>query len=316
MSTDTILADLLDVLVSEGRLDLEAWPEQLGAPEDLGLLTSEHGIFLKPDVELLSASDISNGLSATAAGWIRNLEVLRVTASTNARLMLRGESESVAGLVCIAELQTQGRGRRGRAWLSPFAGQLALSMGVALNGALHELGGISLVVGLAVIDCLRTLGVEDPALKWPNDILLRGRKLGGILIELKNQPGRLAARSEAVIGVGLNVDIPASIREAIDQPVTDLRSARLPVSRNRLASVLVSNLVDYLAEFEKIGFAPMRDLYNDYHMLHQRICEIRQGEQIVVGRVAGVTEVGEIMLETDAGTSAFSAGEVSLRWQE
>ena len=139
MSTDTILADLLDVLVSEGRLDLEAWPEQLGAPEDLGLLTSEHGIFLKPDVELLSASDISNGLSATAAGWIRNLEVLRVTASTNARLMLRGESESVAGLVCIAELQTQGRGRRGRAWLSPFAGQLALSMGVALNGALHEL---------------------------------------------------------------------------------------------------------------------------------------------------------------------------------
>jgi BirA family biotin operon repressor/biotin-[acetyl-CoA-carboxylase] ligase len=316
MSNDTILADLLDILVSEGRLDVQAWPRQLGTPEDLGLLTSDHSILLRPGVELLSASVISNGLSATAAGWIRNLEVLRVTASTNARLMLRGESESVDGSVCLAELQTQGRGRRGRVWLSPFAGQLALSMGVALDGGLHELGGLSLVVGLAVIDCLRTLGIENLALKWPNDILLGGRKLGGVLIELKNQPGRSVAGSEAVIGVGLNVDIPAAIREAIDQPVTDLTAAGQPLSRNRLAGVLVSSLVDYLREFEKIGFAPMRDRFNDCHMLQQRICEISQGEKVVVGRVVGVTEVGEIMLETDAGTLAFSAGEVSLRWQE
>ncbi len=316
MTTDATLSELLETLISEGRLAVAAWPMELGTPEDLGLLTRGDSIFLRPNAELLSPSHIHTSLSKRAARWLSSLEVLRVIGSTNDRLMLLAETESVDGVVCIAELQTKGRGRRGRTWFSPFAGSLALSLGVALDRAVHDLGGLSLVVGLAVLDCLRDLGVADLALKWPNDIFLGGRKLGGILVELKSQPGASAARVEAVIGIGLNVDVPATVRGAIDQAVTDLVAEGYVVSRNVLAGRLVSSLVDYVKEFERVGFAPMCDLFNDHHLLHRRTCEIAQGEGVVVGRVAGVTEVGEILLETDSGTLAFAAGEVSLRRQD
>jgi len=313
MTTDATFNELFEALVSAGKLTTTVWPDELGAPEDLGLRVVGQDILLRPGAELLSVDDIGGALSQRAASWLASLEVHRVIGSTNDRLMGIADSGSVDGHVCLAELQTKGRGRRGRAWRSPFAGNLALSLGVMVDKALHELGGLSLVIGLGALDCLRSLGVEDVALKWPNDILLSGRKLGGILVELQNRP---AGRAQAVIGIGLNVDVPAGVQQTIDQPLADLHGAGYSISRNLLAGRLVSCLVDYVKEFDAAGFAPMRDAFNEQHLFHQRACAITQGETVVTGRVVGVTEVGEILLETDSGTVAFGAGEVSLRQQE
>lgn len=312
MTIDATLTAFLEALLATGRLPERNWPAQLGAVEHLGFVRDQGEITLASELELLSRSAIAAGLSARAQAWLQELEIHTVLESTNDRLVALGRAGSVAGRVCFAELQTRGRGRRGRTWLSPFARHLAMSTGVRLNRPMHEVGGLSLVVGLAVLDCLEQLGVEGIALKWPNDILLHGRKLGGVLIELLGGTSAV----EAVIGVGLNVDIPAAVRDVIDQSVTDLVAAGYRISRNRLASTLVSTLVDYVKEFEQTGFAPMRELFDQHHLFHHRICEIGQGDTVVIGRVVGVTEVGEILLETDSGTAAFGAGEVSLRGQE
>src|SRR5690606_6260917 len=123
---------------------------------------------------------------------------------------------SVDGHVCLAELQIAGRGRRGRDWFSPFGANLALTIGKRIDRPAAALGGASLVVGLAVLDALEQLGVPELALKWPNDVLLRGAKLGGILIELSARP-----QTELVVGIGLNVALPPRIRAELPQEVTD-----------------------------------------------------------------------------------------------
>jgi BirA family biotin operon repressor/biotin-[acetyl-CoA-carboxylase] ligase len=315
MISESKLTELFATLVAQGTLAISAWPGEIGSPQDLGLMAQGDEIVLRADLELLSRSEITQKLSERSSGWLRDLAVHLVIGSTNQTLVQRSASRSIDGSVCLAEMQTRGRGRRGRAWFSPFAGNLALSMGIALDREMHDLGGLSLVVGLAAVDCLRTLGVNDLTLKWPNDILLGGRKLGGILIELKNHPGRSAGQIEAIIGIGLNIDVPVSVRQAIDQAITDLVTEGHSISRNLLASRLISTLFDYVKEFERVGFAPMRTVFNDNHLFHQKVCAIALGESVVTGRVAGVTETGEILLETASGTTAFGAGEVSLRWQ-
>jgi len=315
MTTHAILNELLETLVAQGRLSMDAWPSDLGMPEDFGLQAADGIIFAKPGTELLRVPAIEAALTDTATGWLKRLELHRAIDSTNQRLGLLADAGSIDGVVCIAELQTEGRGRRGRTWQSPFAGNLALSAGIAGDRPLDQLGGLSLAVGLAVLDCLRTLGVTDLALKWPNDILLGGRKLGGVLIDLRNQPAPASGAVEAVIGVGLNVDVSAHVRNAVDQSLTDLCTEGFPISRNLLAGRLISSLLDYAVQFAAIGFAPMREAFNENHLFHQCWCQINQGGAVVVGRVAGITETGEILLETESGTLAFGAGEVSLRAQ-
>ncbi len=236
----------------------------------------------------------------------------RVIGSTNDRLMSEAAGP-VDGLVCLAEVQTKGRGRRGKSWLSPFAANVALSAGIGLRQGPHQLGGLSLVIGLAVIDCLKGLGVRDAALKWPNDVLLGGRKLGGILIEIKSTPGPEQPVTEAVVGVGINVTMPSNLRAGIDQAVTDLAGEGYGISRNRLVGRLLSSMLEHVREFERAGFAGMRERFDEHHWLHGQLCQVSQGPTVTVGHVTGVTETGELELATPAGTLRFGAGEVSLR---
>ncbi len=312
MNIDDALRNFLEEMIREGRAPLGGWPDALGNPHDLGLLTTESHAILGRDVELLSEAHVADHLTGTAAGWLRVLEVHSVIGSTNDRLMHDSEG-SVDGLVCLAEVQTKGRGRRGKSWLSPFAANVALSAGMGLRRSPHQLGGLSLVIGLAVMDCLKGLGVRDAALKWPNDVLLRGRKLGGILIEIKTTPAADRPVTEAVIGVGMNVSMPSNLRETIDQAVTDLAGEGYGVSRNQLVGALISSIVDHVGEFERSGFADMRRRFDDHHWLHDQVCQVSQGPTVTVGRVRGVTDTGELELVTEDGVHRFGAGEVSLR---
>ncbi len=298
----------IERLVRAGQLGLADLSVDAELLRELGFVVAGNRVSV-PDVERLEAAAIRRALTERAAQWLAELTVYPVIGSTSTLLLERGRSQNIDGVVALAELQLDGRGRRGRRWLSPFAGNLALSLGVRLPLAPAQIGGISLCVGLALLDRLERLGVAGLALKWPNDVLLHGRKLAGILIDvLQDGPG-----VQLVVGVGVNVRLPAAALGQIDQPVADLSATKPAVARNELAGALISGISAYAADFAARGFEPMRSVFDAHHAFHGQDCRILQGRTSSEGVVRGVGSNGELLLETEQGVEAFGAGEVSLR---
>lgn len=297
------------VLARHGSAPLADWPEG----EDLagfGLALEGNRVVPEAGHDPLDAARIRAALSPAAGVWLQALEVHPVIGSTNLRLMERARTESVRGHVCMAELQLQGRGRRGRSWASPFGAQLALSLGLAVNVVPARLGGISLVVGLAVLDALEACGARGLSLKWPNDLLLGEGKLGGILIELAQAADRVL-----IVGIGLNVALPDHVRASLPVPVADVRAAGVRAPRSELAAGVLSRVVEFVADFERRGFEPFRAAFDARHQYHAQPCQVLVGDARVDGIVAGVSAGGGLLLETADGRREFHAGEVSLRQQ-
>ena len=272
----------------------------------LGLRVAAGQASLEPSLERLDAHKISALLSSRAAALWPQFEVVPYVASTNTALL---QAAPAQGRALAAEYQFGGRGRRGREWLSPVARNIALSMTWQVDLDMRALEGLSLLVGLAVADALTSAGVAGTALKWPNDLLLDGAKLGGILIEL--QP--VAAGSLVVISVGINYAGAACMRAHVAQPLADVVEAAPQVGRNELLAKLLNSVSDYLAQFLDQGFAGMIDVWNSLHAYHNRPVQISAGAETTVGTVMGVTTGGALKLQTQSGLRLFSAGEVSLR---
>ena len=302
------IAEFLERLIEHRHLPVSLWPQDAGSYEQYGLRCVDGSIVLGADLEVLQASAVQANLSATVADWLQQLDVYRALGSTNAYLMDRAQQGSVDGWICLADLQIQGRGRRGSRWMSPFAQNLAMSLGITVGASPATLGGLSLAVGLAAVDCFDSMGVRNVQLKWPNDLLLAGGKLGGILLELVS-----AAKVQVVIGIGLNLELSEVVRGEVDQVVADLSSHGYRVSRNVLAGKLASSIVDYVRQFERSGFAPMREAYEAHHAFQGRPCRIVSGHDEVIGVVVGVSETGALILETPTGRRSFVSGDVSLR---
>jgi BirA family biotin operon repressor/biotin-[acetyl-CoA-carboxylase] ligase len=311
--TDSLKQSLLNEEVARlceaGELPLEQVKLSSQTLAELGFSVGGATVAVPHDLELLNADLINSALSESAKRWLRRLTVVKVTGSTNSQLLDEARVGEIDGVVSIAEVQTAGRGRRGRHWLSPIGQNLALSLGALIPLEPAKLSGLSLAIGLAVHDVLLAVGADSVSLKWPNDVLLSGSKIAGILVELAVHP----RGTQVVVGVGINVRIPPATILNIEQPIADLASLTPAVSRNFLAATLISSLLDYLRGFETTGFAPMRELFNANHAFHQRRCRVLLGEREVHGVVAGVTDKGELILETDGVQSAYSSGEVSLR---
>ena len=303
------LSSLLERLVRIGSLPETEFDGVSVTPGELGLDVQNGRVVLAPGTAILDAGDIGRALSPAAAAWVRELKVDRVVDSTNTRMAEAARSDSVDGLCWFAELQTAGRGRRGRAWVSPFARNLTLSMGFALGGAPRDAGALSLVVGLAVLDLIERTGVADVALKWPNDVLVGGAKVCGILIELVAHRRPL----ESVIGIGLNLDVPIEMRVVIGQEVAALRQSGVSTPRDVLAARLVSGVVRYVEEFKRSGFRGMRPVYDEVHNLHGNPCRILHGNVAYEGVVLGVTDGGELRVRGPDGERRFNGGEVSVR---
>src|SRR4051812_7580052 len=136
------------------------------------------------EYEALNEEAIRTRLSSNDSVWAREIRVHDEIDSTNTHLMKRAATESIDGVVCLAETQAGGRGRRGRTWLTPKGKSLAMSLGIDFAIPVSDLSPLSLVVGVAVADAIQELGIDTLSLKWPNDVLLAGKKAGGILIEL------------------------------------------------------------------------------------------------------------------------------------
>lgn len=282
---------------------------------DLGLDVSAipgKGYRLGQPMELLDRDAIDAALSARARAALPLLELHDCIDSTSTRLGALAREGAACGSVCIAEAQTGGRGRIGRSWLSPFAGSLCLSLLWRFDDA-SSLTGLSLAVGVATERALSACGVRGIGLKWPNDLLWNDRKLGGILLEVS---GEAHGRHAAVIGIGLNVQIPQQTGRAIDQAWTDLRTiaAGKPPGRNRLAAALLNELVDLLQSYPDKGLPAYVDQWNALHCMRGRRVVLQQGNTSVHGVAMGIDPLGLLVLRLENGEQkAFASGDVRVR---
>ncbi|MGL5286718.1 MAG: bifunctional biotin--[acetyl-CoA-carboxylase] ligase/biotin operon repressor BirA [Aeromonas sp.] len=240
------------------------------------------------------------------------VHVFPVIDSTNQFLLERvGQLQS--GSLCLAECQTAGRGRRGKPWVSPFGCQLIISLYWRLEQGMAAVMGLSLAVGVAVVDALESLGYHGVQLKWPNDIYYEGRKLAGILVEMSGSAGSLC---HLVIGVGINLAMPDREAEKIDQAWAELRElSRDPVDRNQLAVSVGRSLQETMLRFERDGLAPFVERWNQLDSFSGRPVKLLMGEREVFGIARGIDDRGALRLETDQGMALFVGGEVSLRPQ-
>ncbi len=263
-------------------------------------------------IDLLDTAAVLAALTGHARGLMGGLEVLDTIDSTNAELVRRGEQGVASGLVLTAEQQTAGRGRRGRQWVSPYAGNIYLSVLWEFREGAAALEGLSLAVGVAVARALQVVGVPDAELKWPNDVLHGGAKLGGILLEMQ---GDVAGPCRVVIGIGLNVVMPAAAADAIDQAWTDVATitgGRQP-RRSELLAAVLNELLPLLADFERQGFAHWREQWRSLDAYADLPVILHSGATPLAGVARGVDERGALLLETGAGVQAVHGGEISLR---
>jgi len=268
------------------------------------------GYTLSQPVDLLDTGGIRAGLPAAADALLDDLQVTWSTVSTNTEL-LRCSAPPRGSRVLLAERQTGGRGRRGRDWASPLAAHIYLSVLRGFAGGLAQLGGLSLVAGVAVAEALRGLGHAQVQLKWPNDLVVDGHKLGGLLVE---GGGEFAGPARAVIGIGLNVHMPPAFAERIDQPWTDLdQLAGEPVQRNAVATAVLAALLPALEQFEAEGLAPFLSRYAALDSLAGREVRVELGGAWQDGRALGLAEDGALRVEIEGREQPVHAGEVSVR---
>ena len=281
--------------------------------------TPGRGYMLRQPVSLLDAAAIERSLPAEAHDALAGLDVAWSVDSSNSELLRRGPPDRGAS-VLLAETQTGGRGRRGRAWTSPLAAQVALSVARRFGGGLSRLGGLSLVAGVAAADALRDVGVRDIGLKWPNDLVVPRadgpRKLGGILVE---GGGEHAGPAHAVIGVGINVRLSAAVGAGIGQPWTDLAHCLgdprgTAIDRNAVAAALLARLLPALADFDRDGLARFLDRFAAFDVLAGREVTVRDGSREHVGIAGGLAADGGLRLALASGeVRVFHAGEASVR---
>lgn len=269
-----------------------------------------HGYHLPTPVELLHKSAVETHMDRLTRSRVSEVRVEFSVDSTNARLLAEaGTADHPIAL--LAEQQTAGRGRRGRPWQSPFGGNLYLSLLWPMDQVPGGLSGLSLVVGMAVVDALSNLGIPDLALKWPNDVVWRQRKLAGILVEMHGQPDGLCA---VVPGIGLNVHVPEG--GTIDQPWVDLAGVHpgaLP-SRSRIAAGLIDAIASNLAQFATSGFEPFAAAWFRYDALADAQVRVEvDGRDPVSGTARGVDTDGALLLERAGAVERWTIGEVSVR---
>ncbi|MDH5301682.1 MAG: bifunctional biotin--[acetyl-CoA-carboxylase] ligase/biotin operon repressor BirA [Gammaproteobacteria bacterium] len=269
------------------------------------------GYRLSEPLELLDQTRITEHLTPQAQQAIGKWHLLEEIDSTNAYLLKR----PLPGVlqVALAEHQTQGRGRRGRPWISPLGRNIYLSLSWTLDGGINQAEGLSLVVGMAVARTLGRLGLMDAGIKWPNDIHWQQKKLGGILLEMAGEAG---GPCRLVVGVGLNVKMAEGQDQQIDQPWVDLATITMgqPPSRNKLAAMLLNALIEVLQEYQQHGMAKFLVEWRRYDLVSGREVSLHLPDRVVTGYAQGIDETGALLVRTEQGVQRFVSGEVSLRY--
>lgn len=305
-----------DVLAREAGLGRAAVWKKMQALRRAGIDIEGRrgaGYCLCQPLDLLEAEKICAALPPSLQSHLESLQVAwRIDSSNSALLARPPPAEGVR--VLLAEQQTAGRGRRGRAWASPLAANLYLSLDRRYLGGLARLGGLSLAAGIAVAEALRQETGLDIRLKWPNDLWLEGRKLGGLLLE---GGGEYAGPARAVIGVGLNVRMPGSAAEKIDQPWIDLAARLQPLpARNQLAATLLARLIPALMLFEREALVPFLPRWQALDALAGQRLRVLTANGEFMAEALGLAADGGLRVRHADGEETLHSAEVSIRAEQ
>lgn len=269
------------------------------------------GYRLRQPIQLLDAGKIRASMTAASLTLLDEFFLFSELPSTNQYLMAVSPSDPKS-MVCVAERQTAGRGRRGRAWQSPFGANVYLSVRWPCTQGVAALEGLSLAVGVILAEVLTGLGLQGISLKWPNDMLCGGAKLGGILIEVG---GDLHGECAVVIGIGLNVNMPNLTAMAIDQPYTDLHSHGVTTERNDLIGRLLDSLLPALAGYSTEGFSSYRERWLACAAYLNQPIELHSAEKLCRGVLCDVDQRGALGVRCEDGIRWVTGGEISMRPQ-
>lgn len=262
-------------------------------------------------LQLLDADAIRQRLSVPSRQRLGSLDVHWELDSTSSELQRRLSIPDDFQFV-MAETQTAGRGRRGKPWLSPPGLNLYLSVTKRFDAGFAGLSGLSLAIGVIVMRTLEDLGIHTAGLKWPNDVLAADAKLAGVLVELS---GEFQGPCAAVIGIGLNIRLPDSLREQAAQPVTDLAAlcGGAAPDRNVVAAALIERLIAGLDLFEREGFAAFVDDYAHFDLLNGQPLRVMGGRDEFHGIGAGVDARGALLVKVDGEVRSIDSADVSVR---
>ena len=232
-----------------------------------------------------------------------------VTESTNADALQLFETNQ-APCVTLAEMQTSGRGRRGRQWLSPFAKNICCTIGMLKSLEACNPGLLSIVTGIALVQSLAKLGIEGVRLKWPNDLVYQNQKLGGILIESRSTGQR---DYFFAIGFGINVTMNAEELAAIPQSATSLSlMTDGAVSRNAVLVEVIQQVVNAIDAFDRSSIPRMIENFHALDALRGQSISVQSGHESIDGLNLGINADGQLQLETGQGRQVFSAADISL----
>lgn len=274
------------------------------------IVTAAGGYRLPPGRLPLDRDALERRLADVAA-VIERLDLLESVDSTSSHLARLAPAAEGRVQVCITEDQHAGRGRRGRHWHARPGGSIAFSVAVVLQLPPSALAGLSIAAGAVCAEALANAGVEDVRLKWPNDLMSGGGKLGGILVEIG---GEVAGPSRVILGVGVNHDLGGH-RPETGQPVTDI-ARRVPArnaDRGRIAGELVYATVKLLEDYRDTGLTPYLSRWSAFDDLIGRQVEVDAPDGPVHGTAVGVGMDGALRVRTNGHDRVFHSGEVSVR---
>lgn len=277
------------------------------------------GYRLQEPMVLLDVDEIKNHINNAAFNQSIQIDVFSEINSTNdyttdmARLLGASACNASAMVyACLAEMQHQGRGRLNRQWFSPFGVNLYFSSLYEFKKDIGELGGLSLIVSIAIIKTLEDLNIHKGIkIKWPNDIMFEDKKLAGILIEIIAETNGTV---KAIIGIGINVNMSQPLLMTVNKPCTSLKQiCNENIDRNLLAAKLIINLNNLLSQFAGSNLANWQQEWKNYDYLSQKKISIISQDQKIYGTVFGINEKGFLLLEHQDGTiKAYSSGDVSI----
>lgn len=256
-------------------------------------------------MSVLDEAAIRAGLNAASLQALHGIHVFAELDSTNRWALAHGQ----CGDVCLAELQSAGRGRRGRVWHSPAGSNIYLSLRWCFAGVPAQLSLLSLVTGVAVAEALSDCGIVGHKLKWPNDLYYDGKKFAGILLE------SVGTLEQVVIGIGINVNMLPSADLAIEQAWTSLQLiAQQPWERNRLIAALLNRLLARLQGFPQMAFTQFQQDWQHWDMLQGQTIQVLEQTNSYHGYACGIDTQGQLIVRLPNGLSKhLTAAEVSVR---
>lgn len=257
----------------------------------------------------LDAHIIKDHLDKPTQTKLHSIHIFDSVSSTNDVLWSQVENGNNQSSVCLSETQTSGRGRRGDQWMSPASGNLYLSILWPFPADMTHTG-LSIAIGITLIDVLKSEGINDLQLKWPNDILHKRQKLAGILVE-----SRFGKVQNTIIGIGLNFKLPADTKKQIQQPTTSLErlTSSLPC-RNRLAGKIIQNMITLLERFQASGLEDYLARWPSYDAFANQTVKLITDESSIEVEAKGINENGEFIYSHNNQLHTLSSSHVSIRF--